>query len=91
MYGPLITAMTEGKVVFIDDCTLISPAVLAVTYPAMDGRGEIRVKAQKGETITVAPGFYVIGWHNPSVRDYHREQAWLNLWTDACGPPAAAA
>ena len=22
---------------------------------------------------------------------HHREQAWLNLWTDACGPPAAAA
>ena len=22
---------------------------------------------------------------------HHREQAWLNLWTGACGPPAAAA
>jgi hypothetical protein len=22
---------------------------------------------------------------------HHREQAWRNLWTDACGPPAAAA
>jgi hypothetical protein len=22
---------------------------------------------------------------------HHREQAWLNLWTDACGPPAQAA
>ena len=67
VYGPLITAMTEGKVLFIDDCTLISPAVLAVTYPAMDGRGEIRVKAHKGETIKAAPGFYVIGGHNPNV------------------------
>ncbi len=67
VYGPLITAMTGGKVLFIDDCTLISPAVLAVTYPAMDGRGEIRVKAHKGETITAAPGFYIIGGHNPNV------------------------
>ncbi len=67
IYGPLITAMTEGKVLFIDDCTLISPAVLAVTYPAMDGRGEIRVKAHKGETITAAEGFYIIGGHNPNV------------------------
>jgi nitric oxide reductase NorQ protein len=57
VYGPLITAMTEGKVLFIDDATLISPAVLAVTYPAMDGRGEVKVKAHKGETITAAPGF----------------------------------
>jgi Transposase DDE domain group 1 len=24
-------------------------------------------------------------------QDHHREQAWLNLWADACGPPAAAA
>ena len=23
--------------------------------------------------------------------DHHREQAWLNLWTQATGPPAAAA
>ncbi len=67
VYGPLITAMTEGKVLFIDDATLISPAVLAVTYPAMDGRGEVKVKAHKGETITAAAGFYVIGGHNPNV------------------------
>jgi nitric oxide reductase NorQ protein len=67
VYGPLVTAMTEGKVLFIDDCTLISPAVLAVTYPAMDGRGEIRVKTHKGGTITAAEGFYIIGGHNPGV------------------------
>ena len=67
VYGPLITAMTEGKVLFIDDCTLISPAVLAVTYPAMDGRGEIRVKTHKGEMIKAAEGFWVIGGHNPGV------------------------
>jgi nitric oxide reductase NorQ protein len=67
VYGPLITAMTEGKVLFIDDTTLISPAVLAVTYPAMDGRGEVTVKAHKGETIKAADGFYIIGGHNPNV------------------------
>ena len=67
VYGPLITAMTEGKVLFIDDATLISPPVLAVAYPAMDGRREITVKAHKGETITAADGFYVIGGHNPGV------------------------
>ena len=67
IYGPLVTAMTEGKVLFIDDTTLISPAVLAVTYPAMDGRGQITVKTHKGETITAAPGFYIIGGHNPNV------------------------
>ena len=34
IYGPLIRAMREGRVLFIDDATLISPAVLAVCYPA---------------------------------------------------------
>ena len=67
IHGPLIRAMTEGRVLFIDDATLISPAVLAVAYPAMDGRREITVKAHKGETITAADGFYVIGGHNPGV------------------------
>jgi MoxR-like ATPase len=67
IYGPLIRAMTEGRVLFIDDATLISPAVLAVCYPAMDGRREVTVKAHKGETITAADGFYVVAGHNPGV------------------------
>ena len=67
IYGPLIRAMEEGKVLFIDDATLISPAVLAVAYPAMDGRREITVKAHKGEVIKAADGFYVIAGHNPGV------------------------
>ena len=56
IYGPLITAMREGRVLFIDDATLIPPAVLAVVYPAMDGRREVIVKANKGESITAAEG-----------------------------------
>jgi nitric oxide reductase NorQ protein len=67
IYGPLIRAMEEGKVLFIDDATLISPAVLAVAYPAMDGRREITVKAHKGEVIKAADGFYVVAGHNPGV------------------------
>src|SRR5487761_1249633 len=67
LYGPLIRAMQEGRVLFIDDATLISPAVLAVCYPAMDGRREVIVKAHKGETVTAADGFYVVAGHNPGV------------------------
>ena len=58
--------MREGRVLFIDDATLIGPAVLAVVYPAMDGRREIIVKAHKGETHRAAEGFYVCR-HNPGV------------------------
>jgi MoxR-like ATPase len=67
VYGPLVTAMTEGRCLFIDDATLISPKVLAVVYPAMDGRRQVTVKAHKGESITAAEGFYVIAGHNPGV------------------------
>jgi nitric oxide reductase NorQ protein len=67
VYGPLIRAMQEGRVLFIDDATLISPAVLAVAYPAMDGRREITVKAHKGEVIKAADNFYVVAGHNPGV------------------------
>jgi MoxR-like ATPase len=67
IYGPLVRAMQEGKVLFIDDATLISPAVLAVAYPAMDGRREVTVKAHKGEVIKAADGFHVVAGHNPGV------------------------
>jgi nitric oxide reductase NorQ protein len=67
IYGPVVTAMQEGRALLIDDATLISPKVLAALYPAMDGRRQIIVKAHKGEAITAAEGFYVIAGHNPGV------------------------
>ncbi|MBI0300414.1 AAA family ATPase [Streptomyces sp. PRKS01-29] len=67
VYGPLVTAMQEGRALLLDDATLISPKVLAALYPAMDGRRQIQVKAHQGETITGAEGFYVIAGHNPGV------------------------
>jgi nitric oxide reductase NorQ protein len=67
IYGPVVTAMQEGRALLIDDATLISPKVLAALYPAMDGRRQIIIKAHKGETITAADGFYVIAGHNPGV------------------------
>jgi hypothetical protein len=38
VYGPLVQAMREGRALLVDDATLIPPKVLAVLYPAMDGR-----------------------------------------------------
>ena len=67
VHGPLIVAMREGRPLFIDDATLIPPSVLAVVYPAMDGRRQITVKANGGEIVTAAPGFYVVAGHNPGV------------------------
>ncbi|MCC8245026.1 AAA family ATPase [Saccharothrix luteola] len=67
VHGPLVRAMREGVPLFIDDATLIPPTVLAVVYPAMDGRRQIVVKANGGEVVDAAPGFYVVAGHNPGV------------------------
>lgn len=67
VHGPLVRAMREGRTLFIDDATLIPPTVLAVVYPAMDGRRQIMIKANGGEVIDAAPGFYVVAGHNPGV------------------------
>jgi len=69
--GPLINAMRAGEVLFIDDATLANPKVLAVVYPAMDGRGEITVKSHivggNPDVVKSAPGFFVVAAHNPGV------------------------
>ncbi len=67
VHGPLVRAMREGVPLFIDDATLIPPTVLAVVYPAMDGRREIVIKANASEVVKAAPGFYVVAGHNPGV------------------------
>ena len=67
VYGPLVQAMTEGRVLFIDDATLAPSAVLSCLFPAMDGRKTITVKAHKGEVVTGTPGFFVVAAHNPNV------------------------
>jgi nitric oxide reductase NorQ protein len=70
-YGPLSTAMNEGKVLFIDDITLAGPKALAVLYPAIDGQGKVTIKTHvvdgKPEVIEAKEGFYVIAAHNPGV------------------------
>lgn len=67
VHGPLVRAMREGVPLFIDDATLIPPTVLAVVYPAMDGRSQIVIKANGGEVVDAAEGFYVVAGHNPGV------------------------
>jgi hypothetical protein len=67
VYGPLVTAMREGRPLLIDDATLIPPKVLAVLYPAMDGRRVIHIPGYRNERVDAADGFYTIAGHNPGV------------------------
>jgi nitric oxide reductase NorQ protein len=66
-YGPLVTAMREGRPLLVDDATLIPPRVLSVLYPAMDGRRAIHLTSYRNEPVEAADGFYVIAGHNPGV------------------------
>jgi nitric oxide reductase NorQ protein len=67
VYGPLVVAMRQGQALLIDDATLIPPKVLAVLYPAMDGRRVIHIPGYRNERVEAADGFYVIAGHNPGV------------------------
>ncbi len=67
VYGPLVVAMREGRALLVDDATLIPPKVLAVLYPAMDGRRVITIPGYRNERVEAADGFYVIAGHNPGV------------------------
>ncbi|MEU7176070.1 AAA family ATPase [Micromonospora tulbaghiae] len=67
VHGPLVTAMREGRVLLVDDATLIPPRVLAVLYPAMDGRGTVTIPAHGNEIVQAVDGFYLVAGHNPGV------------------------
>ncbi len=41
--------------------------MLAVLYPAMDGRGVITIPGYRNERVEAVDGFYVIAGHNPGV------------------------
>ncbi|MGW3607934.1 AAA family ATPase [Micromonospora sp. NPDC005161] len=67
VYGPLVAAMREGRALLVDDATLIPPKVLAVLYPAMDGRRVITIPGYRNERVEAVERFYVIAGHNPGV------------------------
>ncbi|MGS2619299.1 AAA family ATPase [Micromonospora sp. LZ34] len=67
VYGPLVQAMRDGRALLVDDATLIPPKVLAVLYPAMDGRRVITIPGYRNERVEAVDGFYVIAGHNPGV------------------------
>ncbi|WP_228794446.1 AAA family ATPase [Nocardia cyriacigeorgica] len=65
--GPLVRAMREGAVLFVDDVAGLSAAVLEVVVAAMEGRREIVVHGNGGEVVKAAPGFAVVAGLNATV------------------------
>jgi MoxR-like ATPases len=66
--GPMLRAMEEGAVLYIDEIALIDPKVMAVAYSVMDGRGEYAVtqNPERG-IVTAAEGFYIASACNPNA------------------------
>lgn len=66
--GPLLRAMEEGSVLYIDEISLIDPKVLSIVYGVMDGRDELFITAnpERG-VVKAAEGFYVVAACNPNA------------------------
>ena len=77
--GPLLRAMEEGAVLYIDEIALIDPKVMAVVYSVMDGRGEIAVTQNPERGIVkAAPGFYIASACNPNAPGARLSEAILS-------------
>lgn len=77
--GPLLKAMEEGSVLYIDEIALIDPKVMAVVYSVMDGRGEIAVTQNPERGIVrAAEGFYIASACNPNAPGARLSEAILS-------------
>lgn len=77
--GPMLRAMENGEVLYIDEIALIDPKVMAVVYSVMDGRGEYQVTAnpERG-TVKAAEGFYIASACNPNAPGARLSEAILS-------------
>lgn len=80
--GPLVKAMSEGKVLLIDEIGLIDPKVLSALYGVMDGRDELVITQNpEREPVKSAEGFYVVGATNPNAVGVRLSEALLSRFT----------
>lgn len=77
--GPMLKAMQNGEVLYIDEIALIDPKVMAVVYSVMDGRGEYTVtqNPERG-TVQAAEGFYIVSACNPNAPGARLSEAILS-------------
>lgn len=77
--GPLIRALENGSVLFIDEVGLIDPKVLAEVYPFMDGRDETTITANPERGVVKAKaGFYIVAATNPNAPGVRLSEALLS-------------
>jgi len=80
--GPLVTAMENGLPLFIDEIALIDTGVMSVVYSAIDGRAEVRIKANPSRGVVKAKdGFYVVGACNPHAPGAKMSEALMSRFS----------
>jgi MoxR-like ATPase len=80
--GPMVTAMEEGGVLYIDEAALIDPKVMALVYGVMDGRDEIRITQNPERGVVKAKkGFHVVAACNPNAPGARMSEALLSRFT----------
>lgn len=66
--GPLVKAMKEGKVLFVDEGTRIPTEVINILFSVMDGRGVLNIDDRPDlPQVNAQKGFYVIMGYNPET------------------------
>lgn len=60
--GPLVTAMQEGRALFVNELNRMPEGVQNVLLPAMDER---TIHVPRFGTVTAAPGFSIVATQNP--------------------------
>jgi nitric oxide reductase NorQ protein len=77
--GVLTKAVSEGKVLLIDEVGLIDPKVMSIVYGLMDGRDELTISANPERGVVKAKeGFYVICATNPNAPGVRLSEALLS-------------
>jgi nitric oxide reductase NorQ protein len=77
--GPLVIAMENGWVLYIDEIGVIRQKQMSQLYSVMDGRDEIRITANpKRGVVKAAPGFAIVASTNPDSPEVRLTDALLN-------------
>lgn len=77
--GPLIRAMRDGAVLYLDEIDTLPQDISTILHAAMDGRDRVTIDDRPGSAAVVAsPGFYVAAAYNPGALRDRRLSGALN-------------
>jgi nitric oxide reductase NorQ protein len=77
--GPLIIAMEQGLVFYLDEIGVVRPKQMAQLYALMDGRGDLLVTANpKRGVVKAQPGFIVVASTNLDSPEVRMTEAVMN-------------